>query len=134
MKSKKKFGRNSDELHNIFNFLKMNWNDYNIQEKDQLEMELSVEEIFMNMVRHNSKAARDIELSVEKKGGEVKITLIDFEEIPFDITQTKEIDFDDYFKNKKSGGLGIHLVKQLMNVVKFEHCDGVSTITITKHI
>lgn len=134
MKSKKKFGRSSDELQYIFNFLKKNWEKLHVLEKDQLEMELSVEEIFMNMVRHNSGSVKGIELCIEKNNEGISLSLTDFEQVPFDITKTKEIDFDEYFKEKRSGGLGIHLVKQFMDSVKFEHHDGVSTITITKHM
>lgn len=135
METKKSFERNIDELQNIFNFLKIRWEEFHVQVNDQLDMELSVEEIFMNMIRHNrSESAQDIEIKVEKKDREIMLSLIDSEDIPFDITNTKEIDFNDYIKNLKSGGLGIHLVKELMDEVKFEHRQGVSTITITKHI
>lgn len=134
MKSKRSFERNIDELQSIFIFLKMNWEEFQIQGNDQLDLELSVEEIFMNMIRHNSESGHNIEVSVEKGEQEITLSLSDHEKVPFDITQKEEVDFDDYFKKKQSGGLGIHLVKQLMDDVKFEHHQGISTITITKHI
>jgi anti-sigma regulatory factor (Ser/Thr protein kinase) len=135
MKSKRRFDRTADELENIFNFLKMNWQEFQVQGRDQHDMELSVEEIFMNMVHHNTaETASDIEVSVEKTGRKITLSLSDFENEPFDITKAGEVDFEDYIKNKRSGGLGIHLVRQLMDDVKFEHNDGLSTITISKHI
>lgn len=135
MKSKRRFQRNIDELQGIFNFLKIRWGEFQVQERDQLDMELSVEEIFMNMIRHNrTGSASDIEVTVEKTDREITLSLSDYEDVPFDITQTQEVDFDDYIKNQRSGGLGIHLVKKLMDEVKFEHTEGISTITISKYI
>ncbi len=134
MNSKKTFSRNIDELQNIFEFLEMNFQKIPIQQKDQFEMELSVEEIFMNMVRHNSGSSEHIEVTFAGDDKTVVLSLIDTEKVPFDITKTKEVDFEEYFREKKSGGLGIHLVKQFMDSVTFDHQNGVSTIIITKHI
>lgn len=134
MNSKKTFRRNIDELQNIFEFLEMNFQKIPIQQKDQFEMELSVEEIFMNMVRHNSGSSEHIEVTFAGDDKTVVLSLIDNEKVPFDITKTKEVDFEEYFREKKSGGLGIHLVKQFMDSVTFDHQNGVSTIIITKHI
>ncbi len=134
MNSKKTFSRNIDELQNIFEFLEMNFQKIPIQQKDQFEMELSVEEIFMNMVRHNSGSSEHIEVTFAGDDKTVVLSLIDNEKVPFDITKTKEVDFEEYFREKKSGGLGIHLVKQFMDSVTFDHQNGVSTIIITKHI
>lgn len=135
MKSKRRFCRKVDELENIFSFLKMNWQEFQVQGRDQHDMELSVEEIFMNMVHHNkAESTRDIEVSIEKTGRIITLSLSDFEDVPFDITKAREVDFEDYIKNKRSGGLGIHLVRELMDDVKFEHNNGLSTITISKHI
>jgi len=135
MISKRRFDRNTDELQHIFNFLKLSWEEFQVDGNDQLEMELSVEEIFMNMIRHNHSAlAKQIEVTVEKKEREIALSLSDHEEVPFDITKAEGVDFEEYIKKVKSGGLGIHLVKKLMDEVKFEHRLGVSTVTIIKHI
>jgi serine/threonine-protein kinase RsbW len=135
MISKKRFERNTDELQNIFNFLKLRWEEFHIDGIDQFKLELSVEEIFMNMIRHNhSEKAKEIEVTVEKKDREITLSLSDYEEVPFDITRAEGVDFDEYIKNKLSGGLGIHLVREVMDEVKFEHHQGMSTITIIKHI
>ncbi|MBO6585929.1 MAG: ATP-binding protein [Gracilimonas sp.] len=128
------FKRDTSELDNIFDFLKQNWAGYEVDENDQRKIELSVEEIFMNMVRHNPNAEFDIKLIVEKKNRKIILSLSDFEEKPFDITQAKGVDFEEYFRKKKSGGLGIHLVKEIMDDIKFVHRNGISTITITKLI
>lgn len=134
MKSAKTFGRSINELENIFNFLEGSGEKFHLSKRNIHDIELSVEEIFTNMVRHNPESERDIEISIESDNGQIFTCLTDHEDQPFDLTQTAEIDFDDYIEKKKSGGLGIFLVKQLMDEVKFEHLNGISKITIIKNI
>lgn len=134
MKNAKTFSRSINELENIFDFLEESGDNFHINERYLHDIELSVEEIFTNMVRHNSSSGHAIEISIESNNGQLLTCLIDYEDVPFDLTQTGEIDFDDYIAKQKSGGLGIFLVKQLMDDVKFEHLNGRSKITIIKNI
>lgn len=134
MKASKTFEREYDALQNLFVFLKEYLQKCNVSRGDLFELELTAEEIFMNMVRHNTSTIKPIEVSVQKKGKNVVLCFTDHEKTPFDITKANEVDFDDYLKKRKSGGLGIHLIRKYMDDVSFEHADGVSKITITKKI
>lgn len=134
MKSAKTFTRSIDELKNIFRFLEGSGEKFQINEKHLHDIELSVEEIFTNMVRHNPESDETIQISIESDNGQILTCLTDHEKQPFDLTQTAEIDFDDYIGKKRSGGLGIFLIKQLMDDVKFEHQNGISKITIIKNV
>lgn len=130
-----KFSRKTEELKHIFRFLRETESLIGCSERQRMEIDLSVEEVFMNMVRHNSSMENEIEISVEKKDAhKIVICLIDREEKPFDITKRVEVDLDEYIENKKSGGLGIHLIRQMMDEISFEHRDGISKITMVKFI
>lgn len=130
----KDFRRNADELPMIFHFLNTFIAEYTSDLKTLNELKLSVEEIFMNMVRHNKTTDYDIAVRTEYSNNSISISLIDHEKNPFDILNKDEIDFDEYFKQKKHGGLGIHLIKQLMDDLSFDHDKGITTIKITKNI
>ena len=132
MKSAKNFSRSIDELKNIFNFLEIIGERFQLSDRHLHDIELSVEEVFTNMVRHNSSSDEEILISIESYDGQIVTCLTDREKEPFDLTKTGEIDFDDYIEKKKSGGLGIFLVKQLMDEVRFEHLNGESKITLIK--
>jgi serine/threonine-protein kinase RsbW len=135
MNSKMNFSRNTDELEKVFQFLQQKENEFGCTDRQKMEIDLCVEEVFMNMVRHNSSMDNKIEISVDKKGeNKIIICLIDHEENPFDITKTDDVDLEDYIEKKKSGGLGIHLIKQLMDEISFEHQRGNSKITMVKYI
>ena len=134
MKSRDGFKKDRNELQNIFSFLEEFWAVNSLDEKTRSEIELSVEELFMNMVRHNPHQNSPVQLSVEKHTDKIEVVISDEENIPFDITLTEKVDLDDYIKKEKSGGLGIHLVKELMDDISFKHDNGISTITLTKHL
>jgi len=134
MKESKTFNRDYGELQKIFTYLKENLAKFGINDDVLFEMELTAEEIFMNMVRHNKSTEEPIKLTLEKKGQNLILSFTDHETDPFDITKADEVDFDEYIKERKSGGLGIHLIRKYMDDVNFKHADGVSTITLTKKI
>ena len=130
----KYFSRSASELPMIFQFLNTIIAENASNLKILNELKLSVEEIFMNMVRHNKTTTKDIAIGIESSKNSISISLIDHEDNPFDILNTDEVDFDEYFKQKKYGGLGIHLIKKLMDDLIFDHDAGKTTIKITKHI
>ena len=121
-------------VSNIFNFLKKNEKNLQLNKRQLHDIELSVEEIFTNMIRHNTNSTQSINISVESADRKFVACLTDHEAQPFDITQTTNIDIDNYLDEKRSGGFGIFLVKQLMDEVIFEHLRGISKVTIIKHI
>lgn len=132
MIKKKEFSRSICELERIFSFLKECFNKFDIPEHLQFEFELTIEEIFTNMVRHNLNADSNIEIKIQKKNSEIISQLSDHEKIPFDITKVAELDVEKHIDEKKAGGLGIFMVKKMMDKINFEHKNGISTITITK--
>ena len=54
--------------------------------------------------------------------------------IPFDPTQQAEADITLSAEERAIGGLGIHLVRQLMDKVKYERVDGKNVLTLVKNI
>jgi serine/threonine-protein kinase RsbW len=134
MKSSDGFKKDRNELQNIFSFLEQFWTEESLDTKITSEIELAVEELFMNMVRYNPDNNSSVQLRIEKYDDRIEVEISDKEKVPFDITQSKDVDLDNYFEKQKSGGLGIHLVKQLMDEISFRHYNGTSTITITKFL
>ena len=54
--------------------------------------------------------------------------------IPFDPTQQAEADITLSAEERAIGGLGIHLVRQLMDNVKYERTDGKNVLTLVKNL
>lgn len=134
MKKRSRFKKDSNQLQEIFRFLNKGWESFSLESKTKSELELAVEELFMNIVRHNPAENSPVSLSLNNDSDRVVITISSREERVFDITKMDKVDLDDYIAKEKSGGLGIHLVKELMDEVRFEHSNGISTITIIKYL
>ena len=54
--------------------------------------------------------------------------------IPFDPTQKEEADISLSAEEREIGGLGIHLVRQIMDEVLYERIDDKNVLTLIKHI
>jgi anti-sigma regulatory factor (Ser/Thr protein kinase) len=54
--------------------------------------------------------------------------------IPFDPTKQKEADITLSAEERQIGGLGIHLVRQIMDEVKYERVEDKNVLTLIKHI
>ena len=53
---------------------------------------------------------------------------------PFDPFQRKDPDFQIPFDERPVGGLGIYMVKQFMDNVKYVRLDGCNRITVEKNL
>ncbi len=134
MMNQKSFDRDINGLADVFQFINMNLEKYGIPQNSLLELELTAEELFTNMVRHNQTSDKPINISIGKHGRAIRIIFSDYSKNPFDLTKADEVDLDEHLAERKSGGLGLHLVKTFMDEVHFEHSDDISTITLIKNI
>ena len=121
-------------LENVFNFLHRFLSQHSVDKDTIGDLDLVVEEIFTNMVKYNALAKERISISVEKSRQEVSIRLEDPNSTPFDLTKTPDVNLNMPLKDRKPGGLGIHLVKRLMDTVQYQHDGGKSTVTVTKRL
>jgi len=127
----RRFPRDIAVLPDIFHFA----HDFAAEEGVEVEpshaLDLVLEELFTNLVRHNQDGRHDIEVGLERGDATVKLTLRDFDVAPFDPTQVPAPDLARPLEEQPSGGRGIHLVRQLARDFHYGHRDGVSAITVS---
>lgn len=122
------FQRDVGELENIFAFLSR----FAVTSKLRPEIDLAVEEIFTNFVRHNAGGSGGIEIRMRRHGDQLSISLIDGDSPPFDIKREPRIDLP--LDQRTPGGLGIHLAKKMTDRVDFTYENRVATITLHKRV
>lgn len=131
---KKSYKRDFSELEKIFEFLNEFYSDLDADSGIIQALHLTVEELFTNMVKYNPGGPSSITILFDKSAETISIQFTDKQPKPFDITKTEEVDLNAYIKELRSGGLGIHLVKQLMDKIDYDFHDQTSIITVTKNI
>jgi anti-sigma regulatory factor (Ser/Thr protein kinase) len=104
-----------------------------VDQSRRFPVELSVEEVFTNLVRHNAGGGDDIGLRLRLDRGELSIAVMDYDAPRFDITtDAPEPDVDEPLEKRTPGGLGILLVKKMMDRVEYRHENGTGTILLSK--
>lgn len=73
------------------------------------------------------------ELSVEATDGRIRATLID-SGAPFNPLQRQEANLDVSLEERQIGGLGIHLIKEIMNNIEYVYENGKNVLIMEKQI
>ncbi|MFQ5824370.1 MAG: ATP-binding protein [bacterium] len=130
----KKFKRDINSLDMIFNFIGEYITKTKIDHTITFTINFVVEEIFTNMVKYNSENTNDILISLNKNENNLIISLTDFDVEPFDVTKSEEVNINQSLEDRKVGGLGLHLVKQMVDKINYEYKNRKSKITFIKHL
>ena len=105
-----------------------------IGEEHRLPMHFAVEELYTNLVKYNRGGKRDILIDLRRESGRLVVSLTDFDVERFDIRTVPDADVDLDLKDRKPGGLGIHLLKRMVDHVGYEYVDGRSTTTFVREL
>ncbi len=90
-------------------------------DKDVYNIQLATDEAASNMIEHSYENIPDgvIDLSCGMEGDQIRIVLIDYGE-PFDPSAIPLPDLKADLSDRKIGGLGIFLMRKLMDEVHYE--------------
>ena len=97
---------------------------------EAFDVDLVVEELFTNMVRHARGGGPEIELALDHDDSLVTVRLRDEGAGPWDPSQAPAPDLDRPIHERRAGGLGLHLVRQVARDLSFEHEAGITTVTV----
>lgn len=108
--------------------------DHGLGESMVYAMNLAVEELFTNIVRHGRPSERDVSIRVDIEGSDLVIEIIDDDASPFDPTAAPAVDVNRPLEDRREGGLGIHLIRRIMDYVNYEYSKGCARIVLKKHL
>ena len=118
-------------LENVNSFIENFLEKSNCSAKLIDKILISCEEIFINICNYAYNGeAKSVFLDIRLNMGKIVIEFQDFG-IPFDPTSYVSKKSD---RTKKIGGLGIFLVKNLMDELKYSRVDGKNIVTIIKKV
>jgi serine/threonine-protein kinase RsbW len=93
------------------------------------DVDLVIEELFTNMVRHARGGREEIEVALGHEADLLTVRLRDEDVEPWDPSAAAAPDFDKPTHERRVGGLGIYLVHALSRDVRFEHANRTTTVT-----
>lgn len=96
-------------------------------------LNLSLDELLANTIGYgyDDAAAHEIAIALSLADGDVTVTIRD-DARPFDPTQAGEPDIDAELDDRPIGGLGIHIVRAMMDEIRYRRVDGHNLLTLTK--
>lgn len=106
-----------------------------LSDLDVHSMVLAVDEVCANIIIHSNNCSPEQTLKVQL---EVKLDRVEYEVIDngigFDIRKYPEPDIKEIIKTKKKGGVGLMLVKRIMDEIDFYTKNGKSIVKLTKYL
>ncbi|HEY0592904.1 MAG TPA: ATP-binding protein [Thermoanaerobaculia bacterium] len=129
-----RFRRDVEALGEVFELVDAFFSREALSANLRFPVDLAVEEIFTNFVKYNAGAPSDITVSLRRDRDELVVSLTDSEAVRFDPTRLPPPDVNAPLAERSPGGLGIHLVKNVMDRVEYEHGDRRSTVTLYKRL
>jgi anti-sigma regulatory factor (Ser/Thr protein kinase) len=125
-----------DNLDQVTDFITRELEDADCSVKVQMQIELAVEEIFVNIASYAyapGTGSALIKMSVGGEPTEAEITFID-RGVRYDPLAKEDPDITLDADQREIGGLGIFMVKQTMDDVKYEYRDGHNILTLKKNL
>jgi serine/threonine-protein kinase RsbW len=129
-----RFAAKFEFLDEIREFVGMIAREGGFGDKDVYNIQLATDEAATNMIEHSYENISDgvIDLSCGMEGEQIRIVLIDYGE-PFDPSAIPMPDLKADLSDRKIGGLGIFLMRKLMDEVHYEpRADKSNVLTMIK--
>jgi anti-sigma regulatory factor (Ser/Thr protein kinase) len=126
------FRRSIESVADIYRYSEDIMAASDIDESVRFPVHLAMEELFVNLVRYNPDARRDILVDVEVANNGVVVTITDYDAAEFDVTRERSLDTGASLRERKPGGLGLHLVQHMVDTLEYDYRDGRSKIRFSK--
>lgn len=135
--TEKRFPARLEELEGVQSFIGEVLETFDCSMKSQMQIEIAVEEIFVNIARYAYDPAQGgdvlIRCGAEGEPCQAVIQFVD-RGVPFDPLAKEDADVTLSAEERKIGGLGILMVKKTMDGMEYQYEDGKNVLTLRKCI
>ena len=123
------------ELEKVAQFVEEIGEELGLSMELQMNLNLVMEEMVTNVIfyAYPEGEVADIELLAKSDGKELTFVLSD-QGKEFDPTAKEDADLDVNPADRELGGMGIFIVKNIMNEVTYQRLEGKNLLTMTKKI
>lgn len=123
------------ELERLAIFIEQVAEESNLDPETTMNLNLALEEVVSNVIlyAYPQKMGEDITITAQLDGGTLVFTITDKGE-EFDPTKVEEADVTLDPEDRQIGGLGIFIVRNIMNEVTYQRLEGKNILTLKKNI
>jgi serine/threonine-protein kinase RsbW len=136
MNYKYKVGCSIENLKGVRDFIRNVLKNYGVHELQISEMVLALDEMCSNLMIHshrcNPNELFELHINVEKDNP-IVFEIIDDGTV-FDINQFSEPELGNLVHEKRKGGLGIRLVKSIMDKIEYQNRSGKNVCRLIKKV
>jgi serine/threonine-protein kinase RsbW len=132
------------QLPVLVDFVQQWWKDTALPVAAAFPFEVALDEVFMNVIMHGTggdehrsdehprhERPRDVSVSLHHEAGEVTMVIED-DGIAFDPLSLSPPNVDAALEEREIGGLGVFLVRELMDVVSYARTGARNRLTMRK--
>ena len=131
MSVSRSFPRSFDSIQRIFEFTAEAFARHRLNPRLLPTVDFVVEELFTNMVKYSAASRADVHIELVPLDNGVQVTLTDFDVEPFDVTRAPDADVKLPIEQRRPGGLGLHLIRRLVDSVEYEYRENTRQSRIT---
>lgn len=123
------------QLSDLRQFLEVILKETPLSEIEQHQVILAVEEVCANLIihSHDCNSKEYIDLNVISSQNLIVFEILDFGK-GFNILEYQEPEISQVIKSKRKGGLGIILVKRIMDKIEFESSENKNICRLYKNL
>ena len=131
---KKKFIAQKEELDNVIEFIN-NEVEKDVDRKTLMKIDVVIEEIFVNIASYAYKEEEKgfVDISIKNENNKIIISFEDMG-VPFNPLLKEDPDVTLSAENREPGGLGIYMMKKMMDNVEYIYKDNKNILVIEKNI
>ena len=120
-KEARSFGRTFGSLAAVFAFSADFFARHGIGRGLLSTVDLALEELFTNMVKYSTTSESEVRIEMAAIDRGVEVTMIDYDVEPFDMTKAPEVDVTLPIEARRPGGLGLHLIRHLLDSIDYDY-------------
>lgn len=126
---------NTSQLAKVRDFVAEYALSLGLSDKEIGNIRLAVDEAYTNIIKHAYKniPAKPVNIQMGSNGSQLWISIKDEGE-SFDPATYSEPDLKKRIKNKQRGGMGVYLIRKLMDSVQYTRTGQMNEIKMIKHL
>lgn len=120
-----------ETIPQVAEFMETEMEKFEISPKISMKMLIAIDEIYSNIVRYSG--ATEAIVSIKKSDNTLKLQFKDNGK-PYNPLDSKEPDITASAEDRSIGGLGIFMVKKMLDKVEYKYVDNYNILTLTKNL